>query len=414
MVARLSGARIRLPFALALLLVFGVACQKGTASDDDSSNGAAASDSSDVVAADADSSATSESSWKDRLFGGGNDEGDEDEKKEPAIPVETAEVARRDIPAFLASTATLEPEKQATILSKQSGQVLKLRAEEGDWVKKGQIIAELDGAEERVRLEEAAARATGLKLEYERVQSLHEREMASDKQLHDAEASFAESEANRKAMELQVAQNLVRAPFAGQLTERHVDVGQNVEVGAEIFSIVDRTPLLARIHLAEKEVRELEVGQSIWISRDESDASEHQGSVLRISPIVDTRTGTVKVTCQLENASAEMRPGSFVRVKVQTGIHQDVLAIPKRALVAEGADTYVYRAEADSVVKVMVETGFTDSDFVEVVEGLESGARIVTVGHGGLKQGSRIDDMTAEIEGRYGESDLTDTASREP
>lgn len=330
--------------------------------------------------------------WTARLFGGKEDE----VRKDVPVPVETAAVSLRDIPAFLSSTATLEPEKDATVLAKIGGQVVRIHVEEGDEVREGAVLAELDGAEQRVGLEEAAARARGLGFELDRVRALHEQALASDKQLNDAQAAFDEAEASRMAAELLVAHTRIQAPFAGQVSARHVDPGQHVAAGRELFSVVDRSPLLARIHLPENQVSGLAPGQEIWVESEGRDVGTLRipGTVLRIAPVVDSRTGTVKVTCQFDDQDTRLRPGSFVRVDVQTGIHDDVLAIPKRALVSEGADTYVYRAQADSVVKIPIETGFADGDWVEVVAGLSAGERIVTVGHGGLEPGTKIEDLS--------------------
>jgi membrane fusion protein (multidrug efflux system) len=386
---------LSLPLALA-------ACQNGDAREEGQSGGPADSLATATAAADSlappDSSAVSgqggqKKSWKDRLFGGGHDE---KEKKDLPVPVEMADAALRDMPAFLTSTATLEPEKQADMLAKIAGEVRGIYVEEGDWVQKDQLLAELDGAAQRVALEEVAAEARGLELNLDRIRALHEQDLASDKDLNNAEAEFAQAQARQKAMELDLSYTRITAPFAGQISHRSIDPGQTVSVGAPLFTILDADPLLARIYLPEREVARLEPGQEVLIHPDTADSVDLEGSVLRIAPIVDSRTGTVKVTCQVEGHADVLRPGSFVRVQVQTGLHESVLAIPKRALVPEGGETMVFKAEADSVIKVRVETGYTDDRFVEVVDGLEEGDRIVTVGQGALKVGAKFRDLSAE------------------
>lgn len=116
---------------------------------------------------------------------------------------------------------------------------------------------------------------------------------------------------------------------------------------------------------------------------------------MRIAPMVDTRTGTVKVTCEVDGASGVLRPGSFVRVEIETGLHEGVVAIPKRALVPEGADTYVFRVEADSVLKVPISLGLVADDFVEIAGGLEVDQQVVSVGHGALKTGTKVKILPA-------------------
>jgi len=319
-----------------------------------------------------------------------------DEVKEEPVPVELDLAQVRDMPAYLATTATLQPDKQADVLAKINGEVRRILVEEGDWVREGQVLAELDGAAQRVALEEADARYRALELDLERSRALAAQQLASEKDLNDTQYRFEEAQAQRKACQLQVEYTRITAPFAGQIVARAVDPGQTVATGAKIFTIVDREPLLAEIHVPEREAAKITAGQSVVISPDANLGQSTRGTVLRVAPVVDARTGTVKVTCQVSDVSTTLRPGSFVRVQVQTDLRAHVLTIPKRAVVAEGGETYVFKAVADSVLKVPVTTGLTNHALVEITAGLAEGERIVTIGHGALKSGSKIREVGSE------------------
>ncbi|MBD3235437.1 MAG: efflux RND transporter periplasmic adaptor subunit [Candidatus Eisenbacteria bacterium] len=331
--------------------------------------------------------------------------GEEEEQEEEAVPVELAEVVVADLPNYLLSTATLEPEKQAEILAKVPGEIERIQTEEGERVPAGAVLAILDGAVPRVALEEAEARLDALRLDLERVAALHEQNLASDKDLQDARSAFAQGEAQRKAAALEVEYTRITAPFTGQIAERRVDPGQTVAVGTALFSIVDAEPLLARIHLPEREAVRITPGQPVVITPDTAPDRALRGEVLRVAPIVDARTGTVKVTCSVRETADLLRPGSFVRVKVETDVQEDVVCIPKRALVPEGEDNYVFKAAADSVVKTSIVTGHHNHTLVEVLEGLSPGEQVVTVGHGALKHGSKIRPITPEPLGDVAKAD---------
>jgi RND family efflux transporter MFP subunit len=167
--------------------------------------------------------------------------------------------------------------------------------------------------------------------------------------------------------------------------------------------------MLARIHLPEKEAARIEVGQPVVVSPDADLTQEMEGAVSLVAPIVDARTGTIKITCRISGGSGEIRPGSFVRVRLQTDEHEEVLVVPSRALVPEGGETYVYKAVGDTVIKLAVGTGFTEEDYTEITEGLELGERVITVGQGGLRNGTRFRDIQ-EMKEEAG-ADSTDDAT---
>ncbi len=387
---------------IALPLLLG-ACQNQSAQakpegQADSVAQSGSSSESDSLVAEADSTAVEEKSkggFFARVFGKKGNNEDEEEEEEP-VPVQLAVAEKKDVPLYLSATATLEAEKRADILAKIAGEIRSIRTEEGEWVQEGQVLAVLDGEPQRVALQETEARVRGLRLDLERVTGLHEKDLASDKQLHDARFRYEEAEARHQAVQLQVNYTRIIAPFEGRITERFVNRGQTVAVGTRIFSIADPDPLLARIHLPEKEAGRIHPKQSVVVNPDADPDRTFPGEVLRVSPRVDPRTGTVKTTCQVAEQSAVLRPGSFVRVKVRTDVHKDALVIPKRALVPEGGETYVFKAEKDTVVKVTVSTGYANGTVIEITSGLEAGDRVVSVGQGGLKTGSRFREITED------------------
>lgn len=394
-----------------VLATLGLGCGK---QDDGAQADTAAADSSQVTApADsalmaADTTAAPEEakrSFLARLFKRNGE--DEDEKEEP-VPVELAFVEVRDMPAYLGTTATLEPDKQAQILAKIDGEIRALHVEEGDWVSAGQVVATLDGAAQQVAYEEANASFHSVESDLARAKELHKEELASEKDLNDAQYKFEQAIAQRKAAQLQVDYTRILAPFAGQITQRYVDPGQTVAPGAALFALVDRDPLLARIHLPEREALKIQPGQKVVISSDTRPTEEVTGDVIRVAPVVDARTGTVKVTCQVDGRNEKLRPGSFVRVRVQTDMRRGVLAIPKRAMVQEGGETYVFCVEADSVRKLPILTGLTNHKYVEITGGLTGGEQVVTVGHGALKTGSKIREVGTQ------ESSVADSAPSNP
>jgi len=334
---------------------------------------------------------------------------DDDEKKEPdPVPVEVSLVKPRAISSFYHTTATLEPEKKVTIVAKVAGEVTRLSVEEGDFVKKGQSLCQIEDAEYRIALEEARINRDQMKREFKRTKSLVDQNLISDKDNADAQFQAEMAETKYQAALLEYRYTKVPAPFDGVITKRRIDPGQYANFGAELFELIDPSPLLIRMYLPEREIRDIHVGQEVTIEPDNKASATLKGRVVRIAPEVDDRTGTVKVTAETHG---QAMPGSFARIKIVTDTHEGSLAIPRRSLISDAGDLYVYLAEADSVRKLLVSVGYQDEYFAEVLSGLELGDSVVVVGTGGLRTGTKIKVVEPRMQDALSRKESTDDES---
>jgi len=321
-------------------------------------------------------------------------EENEEEKKDEGVPVEMAASQLRDVPLYFTGTATVEALQETSILARIAGTIETILVEEGDHIEAGQLLLQIDDLEEKARLMELRVRASSLENDFDRTKSLLKNGLTSAREYEDKKLLMEEAQAKFRVGEIRLAYTQVRAPFSGRVTLRHVDVGEYVQLNKELFGLADFDPLLVRVYLPEKEADRVSVGQSVTVIADSGTKRHYKARVRMVSPIVDTRSGTVKVTVEIREKTA-LRLGAFVRVQITTDVHTDALVIPNLALVEEGGETYVYRAQADSVVKVRVQIGYADESMTEILVGLKNGDRVVTVGQGGLKHGSRVRDLGA-------------------
>ncbi len=385
-------------------------------------SGAAAADSGGVAAAPdsaaADSAAvTPPKEGKRRglmAFLGGKKDDKKEEKKREAVPVEMAAVTRHDVPSFFVGTATIEAEQRAQVLAKIAGTVQELGVDEGDNVREGHVLLQLDDAEEKARLQELRVRAASVQRELERSASLRTQEMISAREFDDKKLLADEAQAKLQVGEIRLGYTQVKAPFAGRVTQRHVHVGEYVQVNQALFDMADFDPLLVRVYMPEKEVERIRTGQTVRVVPDGNLAGACDGRVRMIAPVVDPRSGTVKVTVELDDPPAELRLGAFVRVQITTDVHANALVIPKVALLEEGGESYVFRAVADSVTKVRVETGYTDDRHAEVLVGLQDGDQVVTVGQGGLRHGTLVRRLPAGTDSLAARKNGADTLAARP
>lgn len=337
-------------------------------------------------------------------------ETEEEEDEVDRVPVELAAAARADLPSVFQATGTLTAERTVDLTAKVGGQVTTLRVEEGDWVKSGQVLLEIDHREQRLLVEEARVRAETAKLELERMENMAARGLETDRKLEEAKQAFEVNQAQYELAKVRLSDHVVRAPFGGRVTTRQVELGATVQAGASLVGLADIDPMEVELFLPERVVTRLEVGQPVEIRPDVAPDQTLVGEVARIAPIVDATTSTVKVTLRVTDAGDKARSGSFVRCAVTTDVRHGVVAVPKKALVAEAGATYLFVAEADSVRRVEIETGYHDRERIQILEGIADGDDVVVVGQGGLRHGSRIEVLPGPDTVRQASDEATELA----
>ncbi len=314
---------------------------------------------------------------------------DDDTVETPPVPVELALVEGRGIAAYYRAASVIEADRMVDLVSRSMGRVEKVNAEEGDWVEEGVVLAQLENKREKIQLRKAELALQDKSRQLARSEKMLSEELISRQEFDDVESGWKLAEAERDLSRIALEDTRIRTPFAGQVTSRLVVQGQQVIASQAAFTLGDFSPLRVRVHLPESIALKVGAGQRVLIS-PESSEKPLEAVVERISPTVDPNTSTVRLTLLLADDVAQARVGGFVKVRITTDRHQDALAIPKLALVEEGALQSVFVAEADTVRKVEIETGLYDESHVEVVEGLFEGDFVVTMGQGGLRTGSSI------------------------
>lgn len=309
-------------------------------------------------------------------------------KKEPdPVPVEVATVQPREISTYYYTTATLDPERSVSVLAKAAGQITSLAVEEGATVSQGAMLCRIDDREARISLDEARINLEKQEAEFARIRKMFDEQLISDREFSDARYQHEVAKNQYDSALLRYEYTKVPAPFAGVVTRRYVEVGQNVAVGAQLFEVADTDPLLVRVYMPEAELGGVEIGRLVTIEPDNDPATKLTGRVVRIAPEVDGRTGTVKVTVETKGGAM---PGSFARVKIVTDTRQGTLSVPRRGLLSDAGDFFVYVAEADSVRKASVRVGYQNEEYAEVVDGVREGEKVAVIGVGALRTGTKV------------------------
>ncbi|HHQ48810.1 MAG TPA: efflux RND transporter periplasmic adaptor subunit [Acidobacteria bacterium] len=329
-------------------------------------------------------------------FGGGRDGakvkgfGQEKNRKEEAVPVEVVRLTRGPMEAILRLSSNLEAERAVTVYAQAPRLVRELLVEEGDAVKKGQLLVRLQDDEQRLALQKAESQYRQAKEEFERQQKLYDQQLVAEQVYIDAHHALDQAKVAYDEARQALSYTRVRAPISGIVTERLVNLGDSVTINQALFKIVDFDSIVARVYVPEKDLRRLKVGQPARIFATALGEKPLAGKVLRISPVVDPKTGTIKVTVAVPNQPG-LRPGLFVDVELVTDVHPDAILIPKRALVYDNDQVFAFRVGMDHrahrvEVKILLQT----ADTVEPVDGFAPGDMLVVAGQAGLKDGTLV------------------------
>ena len=319
----------------------------------------------------------------------------EGKKEEAAVPVEIAPVTQGAIDAAYRGTATLEAEDEATVMAKVGGIIEQILVEEGSRVQVGQVLARLET--DRLKLEVARAKAEADKAQenFDRNTRIYEKNLIS-KELYD-QSRFA-LEAVRAAHDLaklSLRESEIRAPIAGTVSARLVKAGNMIQPGTPAFRVTRMDELHAHIFVPERDIHKLAPRQVASLAVDAYPDKTFRGSILRVNPVVDASTGTVKVTVAMARGQGELKPGMFGRVEILYDRRESAVLVPKDAVITEDAAQSVFVVAEGKARRRPIKVGYSDAANYEVIEGLKNGDQVVTTGQANLKDDSRVHVVNA-------------------
>ncbi len=281
-------------------------------------------------------------------------------------------------------------ENEVQVLAETEGRVASLNVEEGTRVATGAVLATLAPEDAEIAVRKAQVRQKNAQTEYDRIKRLADQNLISrgdlDKNSMDLEVANQElAEAKWRR-----AKTVIRAPFSGIVSHREVTIGKHVRPGDSLFTVTDLDPLIAEIYLPEKDAMVLNPGRAARITLKADEKVKFEGRIRQISPVVDVKTGTVKVTVEASHRPVQVRPGAFVQIDIVRDTRPGAVIVPKESVVRELQKAHVFIAKGDKAEKRAVTLGLEEDDRVEALTGVKPGEKIIVAGQGGLKDGSSI------------------------
>jgi membrane fusion protein, multidrug efflux system len=302
----------------------------------------------------------------------------------------------------ISAVGTLRAVNGADLALEASGVVEKILFQSGDEATEGQILVELRKDTDNAKLQSLKASAELGAINLRRDQAQFKIHAASQASVDTDAANLKSAVADVAQQEAVIAQKTLRAPFAGLLGIRQVDLGQYIGAGATVVTLQALDPIFLDFSLPQQALKGLRTGQSVDAGIDAFPGERFAGKIVAINSKVDPASRNVQLRASLANPDHRLRPGMFVAVDVATGGAERLVTLPQTAIVyAPFGDSVFLAQKPDAAAgaalppgasfvarQVFVRLGATRGDEVAVLDGVPEGATVVTAGQIKLRNGA--------------------------
>ena len=318
--------------------------------------------------------------------GKGSAEGQQQAQVQEQVPVvSVVTAAKENVPQTSLYSSTVQAKVVNNIAPQGAGRIQKLNVEVGDFVAKGQILAEMD----RMQLDQAELKLANDRTELERVRSLLAQGGISQADFEQLELAYKVSSSTCKNLE---ENTILRSPVSGVVTARNYDRGDMFTMGMPIYTVQQITPVKILVGISETDYTRVKKGDSVTLTADALPGKTFNGTVNRLYPTMDAATHTFNVEVIVPNTRRELRPGMYARVTVNFGNSFNITLPDTAVLKMQGAGTrsvFVINDEGKAEMRVVTLGRFFDGKY-EILSGLEEGERVVVKGNSALKAGQTV------------------------
>jgi len=291
---------------------------------------------------------------------------------------------------YLTLTGHTESMYDVILASELGGTVMKLHADRGDRVSRGQVLAKVSADMYEAQLAEAQANLRLKQAGLKKAKTLYERGSISSMQRLQAQVEHDAAEANAKLAESRLERAIIKAPFSGMIDDRFADRGEMVSPGGQLFRLVNRGKMKIKSELAELDVSTFHPGSAAEVHIDAFPDMVFQAKLVYVAASAHQASRTFPCEFELDNPKELIRGGMMVRIHVLKDTHQDVLVLPQTALVETETGKNVFVLEGENVRKRNVTPGASNSGMVIVASGLNPEETVIVTGQRDLVDGQQV------------------------
>ncbi len=307
----------------------------------------------------------------------------------PVIPVVATPSRIEHLSLEVEALGTARASESIDVTAKVSNLVTAIRFTEGQQVRKGDVLVELDGAQARADLAVADAALKESASQLQRSRELYETKVLSDQQIEQIESTYSANVARVAAARSRLSDTIIRAPFDGRVGLRRASVGGLVAPGTVITTLDDTSTIKLDFTVPERVVAAMKPGLTLEARSVAYPDRVFEGKVASVDSRVDPNTRSVIVRALVPNGEGLLKPGMFLNVHLSRGT-ADVLVVPEESLVPEQGDVFVYVVQDGKASKRRIQTGQRAVGTVQVTDGLQAGEIVVTEGTQKLRDGVSV------------------------
>ena len=314
----------------------------------------------------------------------------------PPVAVVTAVAGTRKIDVGIEAIGTAGSRESVDVSSKTSNIVTAVRFSDGQTVRAGQVLVELDRAQASADLAAANADFVESESQVNRSRDLVKTQIVSKSQYETLEATMKANAARVAAAQARLSDTYIRAPFSGRVGLRRVSLGALISPGTVITTLDDISSIKVDFGVPDMYVGELRTGLLVTARTTAYPGRAFEGKVVSIDSRIDPATRSVIVRAEVPNKDGALKPGMFLTVALAKE-RRDALLVPEEALVPEQARQFVYVVDGAVASKREVRLGRREPGSVEITEGIVAGDRVVIEGGIKLRDGAAVKESAAPV-----------------
>lgn len=326
---------------------------------------------------------------------GRGDEESRAERPERVVTVASTIVEQREWQLVARAVGSLRADEQVQVRNEVDGLITQIKAREGDWVARGDVLLRIDDERSKLDVKRAEARHEETEAQVRRREPLFEQQLISEAEMIETRAGFKAAEAELGLMRRRLADTTVRAPIEGQLGRRHVSLGDYIQAGSPLFDLVKIDVMKLDFNLPERYLTMIEIGQHIRVTTAAHPNRTFEGEVYFIDPLINPATRTIAARAWIDNEDLALRPNQFVNVELDVSLIERAIVIPEEALISDMGGYSVYVIDEDDRADLRrVRLGEREPGYIEIREGVSVAERVVAAGHQRLQPGVRVRDRS--------------------